>query len=232
MLQSIDDTTGNKNEIEVVIAYDFDDSITSSITKELESKYKDINLRFIGRDRSAYTTNDYYNWLAMNHSTGEFLIFVNDDALFETQKWDIHTYKKLEEYLKDKPDGVVYGIVEDLEVEKKRKKHNYFSCFPLMSRRAINALGFAFDPEFHRDGADWAIIGVYRQLDRILDLREEVTIKHLSYRSFRRKWDEVDDEAQRLSKILTYPEVDAFLQRDVNIFKEYMKQYEEKITNE
>lgn len=193
LLKSIYNTTKNKKEIEILVAYDYDDKETEKIVEESEFDFRKMNLRFYGRERGISTNNDYYNWIAKYFAKGKYLIISNDDALFTKQNWDELGWNKLEDYLKDKPDGIVYGVIEDEEIEPHRKQDEYFSCFPLFSRRIVGVLGFVFNPLFIRDGADWNAFYIYQKLGRVLDLRNEIIIRHLSYRSRRRKKDELDN---------------------------------------
>lgn len=192
LMRSIYETVEDMNNVEIHIAYDLDDNMTISAIDYLKNTYKTIKMSFHGRERSNRFVDDYYNWMAINFSEGKYIISLNDDAKFVNYGWDNIALRKIENYLKDKPDGIFYGITQDKEVENNRNEQNYFSCFPLMTKAGVDSLGFLFDPEFYRDGADWDIVMAYRGINRILDLRDEIIIEHISTRSGRRQPDELD----------------------------------------
>jgi len=205
-IESIIQTTDNKQQTEIVITYDSDDNSSAGVRPNLVARFdKYMPIKFLVRERSFNTSEDYYNWMARQHSTGKYIIASNDDVKFLKQGWDTEAKKRLEEYLQPFPDGIVYGVTADMEKETKRNEHFWFSCFPLISRRAVEAVGFFFDPMIYRDGADWDVFGLYKEIERVLDLRNEIIIQHLSVRSGRRNADSVDSESpliqQRVPKI-------------------------------
>jgi hypothetical protein len=81
---------------------------------------------------------------------------------------------------------------EDYEREPSRKQHNWMACFPLVSREYMDVMGYIFDPEFTRDGADWALASTFYSINRVVDLRDCIIIRHLSFRSGRREKDSLD----------------------------------------
>ena len=48
------------------------------------------------------------------------------------------------------PDGIVYGIPEDLEKESSRNESNWMACFPLLSKKAIKNRSLNNDTEEKR----------------------------------------------------------------------------------
>jgi hypothetical protein len=157
-------------------------------------------------------------------ASGDYLIAVNDDTVFTKNAWDVLTYNKLEEYLKDKPDRIVYGVTEDFEVEKSRNETNYFSCFPLLSKEVVRVMRFFFDPIFHKDTADWDLVMTYKELNRILNLRNEIEITHISYRSGRRPQDLLDSDVMPLPG--HQPSAGRNTKRNVAHLREYISNYE------
>ena len=225
LLSSIFQTTKEQSLVEVLIVYDLDDIGTINVIQQFEEQYKYIHVKFYGKERSIAINKDYYNWLAVNHAKGDYVLAVNDDCLFLKSGWDVLGVAKLKEYLQDKPDGVVYGLTEDNEYEPTRAKTQFFSCFPLVSLKAVQVLGGIFDDEFHRDGADWAIFPVYFHFQRVIDLRDCIVIQHISVRSKRRQWDALDDYSLKLSKVLKYPGTQDFVQRNINKLKPYIDSF-------
>ena len=195
LIASIVNTIEDKNNTEIIITYDEDDIYTMSHIDIIKQRFADrIKLDWNKKTRSYNISNDYFNWMAFNRATGKYLIAINDDTRFMIGSWDIMSFRVLEDFLKDKPDRIVYGITDDREIERKRHHNYWFSCFPLISIEAIKTLGFFFDPAFAKDGADWDIMACYQEIGRIVDLRPYLAIEHISVRSGRRDKDALDHD--------------------------------------
>jgi hypothetical protein len=223
LIASINKTTVNKAEVEVHISYDNDDDVTARAIGEIVGKYPELQLQFHRRERSIWMHRDYINWTIFNFAHGKYILSFNDDVLFEKHNWDNLAWDKLEDYIKDKPDGVVYGNVEDGETSKANAAPwtgGNFTCFPLISRAAIDGLGVMFDDEFEAWNADIAIYMVYNNLGRILDLKNEIILKHLSTHSGRRNKDELDEET--ISRHGNSPPPHCFVERDTEILRRFI----------
>jgi hypothetical protein len=195
LIRSIDKTTKNKSDIEIHVTYDDDDIETSEFSEVLVKRYSKLNFLFHKTKRSEWMNRNYVNWVANNFCTGKYLLNLNDDVIFLKQNWDELAWEKLEDYVKDKPDGVVYGITEDNELDKiNHKPYENFSCFPIISKTAVKAFGGFFDNEFMSWGSDIAIYSVYERIGRTLDLRKEIELLHISVHSKRRVADDVYKE--------------------------------------
>lgn len=195
LIRSIDKTTKDKSEIELHITYDDDDIETNEFSGILVKRYPRLKLLFHKTRRSEWMNRNYVNWVANNFCSGKYLLNLNDDVVFLTKDWDELAWNKLEDYVKDLPDGVVYGITEDNELDKvNHKPYENFSCFPVISMTGVKALGGFFDNEFMSWGSDIAIYSVYERIGRVLDLRKEIELLHISVHSKRRIPDEVYQE--------------------------------------
>ena len=220
LLKSIYDSTIHKNEVEIHVAYDSDDMSTIQYLETIKAFIPPISTTFHVRERARNINHDYYNWIATSFAQGKYLIAVNDDTLFEMYGWDDRAIQTLKIYEEKWPDGIIYGMPEDHERESKRNESNWMPCFPLISKKAVEVLGHFFDPEMVRDGADWAIAATYRNINRVVDLRNCITIKHLSTRSGRRPWDKVDEDSRQLDAVS--PPADTFIQRNSDKLLAYM----------
>lgn len=223
LLQSIYKTAGLKNQVEVLVTYDTDDQSTIDALPEIKAQVEGYPVQFFSRERHYSISVAYYNEMAKK-ANGKYLIAVNDDTVFLKSAWDIEALIKIENYLINRPDGIFYGITEDREVEHKRNEYNYFSCFPLISKKAVDALGFFFDPQFFKDGADWDIIETYRELGRVLDLRNEIIIEHISFRSGRRPHDLLDEDVMLIppTENPVGPSAGINKGRNINQLREFM----------
>ncbi len=222
LLKSIYDSTFHKDEVEILVIYDTNDVETIAYVKTLENT-SPIQTYFHSRERSRNLVNDYHNYYSKNHAKGKYIIFSNDDALFEMYGWDDRAMNTLNEFEKKYPDGILYGMPEDFEREPTRQQNNWMACFPLISKKAIEVLGYAFDPEFMSDGADWALAATYYSIERVVDLRNCIIIKHLSQRSGRRDWDSVDQDSRDLG--ISPCKSDEFIDRNRKILLKYIEEY-------
>lgn len=194
---TIVDTTSNLGEIEVLIAYDEDDLITVRALDEIRNIYK-FNISYRPFPRQDGTT-PYFNELAKD-AKGEFLMAMNDDAEFVTKGWDDICYTRLKEFLKDRPDGAVVGVVNNnyvLSQEMVRHYKGNFSCFPIVSVKSVKYLGWMFNPEIKTWGNDINIFVIHHGCERVCWI-PEVTIEHNSFHTGRRERDEVSKRIEEI----------------------------------
>ncbi len=202
LIRSVIDNTFNLDSVEIILMIDNDDTETIQAMPSIKETFSHlITLKVIRKARSFNISDYYYNSMALEASEGKYLIAVNDDAHFINKDWDRLALAKISSYLQDKPDDIFYGITEDREIEVKRDASYWFSCFPLISKKAVDALGFFFDPDYIKDGADWDIFGLYKDVNRVLDLRVEIIIEHISVRSGRREKDALDRDVLRMQQV-------------------------------
>lgn len=192
LIESVKKTTADLSRIEILVGIDDDDVKTKNLSYALH-KYDFV--KFFSRGRSPNLNKDYLNWLVTEHSKGKYFIICNDDTEFKTDSWDKIATEKLNLYLADKPDGIVYGYMHDSLVNR----HGLgYCCFPLISRAAANAVGFAMPPEYPAWGADVALWRIYSAAERICDI-SEILIDHISQHTGSRSADEINHHVQRLS---------------------------------
>lgn len=194
LIKSIKETASDISKIEVLVAIDDDDTDTHLETSQISKNYNFV--RFESRKRSRFLNLDYINWLATDHSTGKYLIIVNDDVEFKTKHWDDIIREKLDVYLADKPDGIVYGYIDD---GHKNKNGLGYCCFPLVSKAGVNASGICMPPECAAWNADAILWRIYVRIERICDL-SDVKLAHFSYHNGTRDCDNINLHVQSLSQ--------------------------------
>jgi len=90
-LRTLIDTANRPNRIEVLIAFDDDDTDTINYFVDVLAPYLDskgVTYSAMQFKRLGYLRlNEYLNELA-NHSTGHWIFFWNDDAVMTTNHWD------------------------------------------------------------------------------------------------------------------------------------------------
>lgn len=187
MFKSIEDTVFNIEDIEVLLAVDYDDNQFSDILK-IDTKIKFSVHR---RDRSKHFSRDYYNWLA-GFCSGDAIQAFNDDAFYETKGWD--------KILSLRLDGRKLWFA-DIYDSTRTNHVGYQPCFPMISRGAYEALGFLLHPQIRIYPADKKIYQVYKQAGLVVDCLD-IKIGHDRDASNKEAWGEIcheDDVAGRLS---------------------------------
>lgn len=189
LIQSVKKTTSNIDQVEVLVGIDDDDNVYKSLSKQLRSNYPFV--KFFTRSRSPWLNRDYLNWISKEHSSGKYLIICNDDTEFKTQNWDNIIINRLRDYLADKPDGIVYGHLNDA-------LHMSYCCFPLISRKAHDALGYSMPPEYPSWNADIFLWDVYNGIGRVCHM-PEVLVDHISYHTGKREKDDINHHVRDLN---------------------------------
>jgi hypothetical protein len=193
LIKSVKENTTDISNVEMLVAIDNDDHGTREAAKSLMRDYPFVHI--YNRPRSSMLNNDYLNWVYSNYGCGRFAIVCNDDCAFRTKDWDGIALRKLNNYLHDKPDGIVYGYLSDALIN--RNGMNY-CCFPLLSRKGYEVLGWLMPPEYPSWNADIAIWKVYRAANRICDL-SDIMVEHIAYHSNKRARDHISYHVQQLS---------------------------------
>lgn len=123
--------------------------------------------------------------------------------------WDDKEYRPLRLY-EEFVDGtliVIYG--EKVPVR--------FTCFPVISRKAIDVLGHIFSPSTNAQGADFVIAKIYQDVDRVLDL-PEISIQHLHIVD-----DAVHLNIEKMSSMTNWFVVADYVIRDVEKLKKHIE---------
>lgn len=165
-LDSLERTTHDKKNIEVLFA--IDEGKTEIIKFVIDRRYS-FSIRFFERPQTRDFSNDYYNYLA-NFTTGKNIIAFNDDAWMRTQDWDKKILRTIKEY-----GWTVYML--DIPDTARMKYQNNFPCFPCVSRRAMNTVGWLLCKDVPMYPADMVTHKVYAHINRIIPVRN-VLIEH------------------------------------------------------
>jgi hypothetical protein len=193
MMESLEATTENLEEIEVVLVIDKCDKLLSPMVPDLQKKYKKFNLHFHKVDRSEHFVKDYYNFAAKK-AIGRWILAINIDVIFMTPSWDRLIASKMEAAAEIHKDDILYGIVRDglpregdpgLEGCKKAIWHRKvdFSCWILTSKAFVNFYGGMMNEINWLWGADhWTGLTWQQVLSgsRVVMIRD-VFIDHISH---------------------------------------------------
>lgn len=165
-LHSLERTTKDKKNIEVLFAID---EGTPEIIDYVASQKYSFSIKWFERPATRDFTNDYYNYLA-TRSIGKNVIAFNDDAWIRTQYWDAKILRTIKEY-----GWSIYML--DIPDTARIKYGNNFPCFPCVSRRAMNTLGWLLCKEVPMYPADKITHAVYNEAKRIIPIRN-VLVEH------------------------------------------------------
>lgn len=160
-LDSVERTTSDLNNIEVLFAID---EGKTEIVRFVEDQGYSFKIKFYQRPVTDNFSNDYYNWLT-SRSQGMNVWACNDDMWILTNWWDDIIRDKIARYRWN-----VYLV--DTKDKTRDIVNKGFCCFPIVSREAINEIGFMFYPQIRIYPADKAIYGLYKEVGRIIPAHE------------------------------------------------------------
>lgn len=201
LCQSIRDTASDISRIEVLVAIDEDDRTSMRAVPGLEDSFPFV--RFYAGKHQKNFSSGYYNPLA-EMSRGRFVQLMNDDVEFLTPKWDRLALETLDQYTETRPDKICLGEPNDDTGAVDCGKP--YACFPVLSREAINAMGYAQNPGYTTWGADTHLARVFRSLDRAVSL--PFALKHTCPQNKTRRR---DGHYSRLRGLARYPWVEVVL---------------------
>ena len=165
-LGSIVRQTSRLKDIEVVVGIDDDDH------ELLGMDYPDLNFKKHIYKRHKDNFAFYYNDLA-SKSTGDVLWVWSQENYLATRNWDRIATK----LIKRSQWEIWYGMPKDFVVKNARtmssghpKTGERFTCFPMFSRKAYEALGFVHKPDLRMWGADLYSYMLFSNVEHIIDM--------------------------------------------------------------
>ena len=158
LLHSIQDTTNDLSDIQVFISCDKDDHETYAVCKSFWHS-RHVRFEFIDRERNLHKR---LNYLARN-SQGKYIFVLNDDCVLLTPNWDQIAYDILENTNQD----IICGQTQDNSCDKSQLN---YSSFPMISRKAIEVVGFFMPDSLPGLGGDVFAYRLYHSVDRLVDI--------------------------------------------------------------
>jgi hypothetical protein len=186
-IDSLLSKASDPNNVDVWVKYDNDDEATDAYVKTVPFDVKKVKFFASPKPTNLHAE---LNKLA-SICFGKYIFVFNDDCIMETRSWDKIALSKLKNSFKD---GVVYGQTSDTSADK-NKDYDY-SSFPIISRAAFNALGYFMKEEFVGLGGDSSIYRIYKEIDRIVNLKE-IVIDHIFHNSIEKVCNP-DETAQQM----------------------------------
>ena len=165
LLRSLHNTTCHLDDIQVFVSCDSDDNETYSLSKQFkDSRY--VQFEFIERELNLHKR---LNSLAFR-SDGKYIFVLNDDCEMLTPSWDKIAYTILENTKHD----IICGQTHDNSCDKSQL--NYAS-FPIISRKAVEIVGFFMPDSLPGLGGDVFAYRLYNNIDRLIDI--PINISHV-----------------------------------------------------
>ncbi|VTR94091.1 unnamed protein product [Gemmata massiliana] len=192
----------------MLVYIDCDDKKSIEAAPKLEQQFPFV--KFLQGASPENLSRDCYNPLAQ-FSTGRFVLILNDDVVFLTPQWDRICLETLTDFQAKHQDGIVLG-------KTRCDTGNFeYSCFPVISREAINFLGYLQPPSFGGWAADIALHKIYSSVQREIDL--DIDLSHRCIHNRKRGRDRV---SQRMSRLSKYPWQD--LEKDIGRLKNLLRE--------
>jgi len=208
-IASVIETADNPDLVDFWVRYDNDDELTAQYVKT--DPYNIRKVKFLSGPRPNNLHKEL-NLLAAS-SSGQYILVFNDDCLMQTNGWDTHACAFLDNSFQD---GICYGQTLDTSADKPQGAE--YSSFLIISRKAFNALGYLMKEEFVGLGGDSSIYRIYKEADRVVDLKE-IVIDHIFHNTIEKVMSP-DETAQQMRENSWRDNVDPF---SINIEKDLEK---------
>lgn len=175
-LNSVYQTTNDKNSIEVIVRYDDDDELTHSVSKNNFG----LDIRFIRGPRPDNLIASYNKMVKV--ANGENLFVCNDDISILTKNWDQIALNKIDEYKKEQEisDDIYYCKTHCNSAD--RDVTAGYCSFPIISKKATEVLGFFMYEAFKTLGGDTSIYRLYAEIGRVINV-EDIKVDHILHNS-------------------------------------------------
>lgn len=188
-IRTMVETAHDLSKIEVILGMDDDDEQGLAGVEEIRKKYPGVEIRINISKQSENFVNTYSNPLA-KLARGRWILNISDDVIFITPKWDWEILSRMNKKASGAGDDLFFGLVKDglMRIGEDTRFPN-FTCWPVLSKRHVDVLGYMYPPFFIMNGADHFIAEVYRKLGRSVSLTH-VFIDHDSPHTMKRPHDE------------------------------------------
>jgi glycosyltransferase involved in cell wall biosynthesis len=174
-LQSVRETTSNPERVEIILYVDDDDPASHGIADAA------LDVQVIVGPRQSMGDN---NRTCFERAGGDIIVLMNDDVVIRTPRWDAQI-RTLDAAM---PDGIYLAYGND---EFKRRS---LCTFPILSRRACQALQEPYHHAYRGAFIDYHLMDIFKRLqqagyDRIFYL-PDVVFEHLHFRAGKASMDE------------------------------------------
>ena len=224
-IESIWTHTTHKNEIEILIICDKDDTFSQNYVKNAKSKYHQLNMNMITRERSEFSNRDYYGMAALQ-STGELIWMFADDLEIVKFDWDSSVWAAYAGFQQGRPDNCFCFSLKDNTPPPSHRLPK-FPCFPMFTRECQTLFGWCLHPDPPNWGTDYIAYLMYKPLDRLIELMDHNYINHISHHTHQV---ESDATSMRIGRIFNKLKMIAQYNTDV-IIGTQVPQLRQKLAN-
>jgi len=190
-LESIRETAKYPHLVEVLVVVQEDDPVTIRAIADIQTEFANINFKYWILPWTERYCSTYKNYLG-RLARGKFIISGDDEHFYHTVNWDEIALDTFEEFLKDKPDRVLYGRPQDNNGKDQKK----YSCVPILSKEVVEITDCFYDPRYYGWGADQNLFALFNGLNRTCYV--DIFIEH---RSHHHKARLIDSTNQRVADI-------------------------------
>lgn len=175
-VDSVFKTAKNIDDVELFIMADSDDTTTHDTVKQIMRDNPNWNINFHIQDRKI-NLNQHYTNRAASMGVGKYFFILGNDVEIRTQDWDAILEEAIENFLVDKPDRICYVYIDD-DVHKPDEYGG--CCYPLVTKEAIDTVGFYLPAECTTWGSDHWLWMIYLEIseNRMLQCRNVSVLNH------------------------------------------------------
>lgn len=176
LLGKIKENTKYLDKIECLFWHDDDDQLMIDYVSKTDFREFGFSILFFQNPRPE-SLNYAINFLAKK-AKGDFCFNVNDDCQIVTKDWDEIVLNKIAQYKQEREikDNIIYCRTGDNSID--RNKEAGYASFPIISKQAVDVLGFFMYEDFKGLGGDSSIYLLWKAIDRIVDC-QEVQLDHI-----------------------------------------------------
>ena len=180
--------TTNKDMLEVILVADDDDKEISDYRKLVASYTYDISVYAV--PRTDHFCESYYNFGARK-AVGTNIMMFNDDCYVTINGWDDIIRRRIA----DNPQFNGVYLVNLMDSTYYDEKGLAFPRFPMISKKAMETIGFFFFPQVRMWPADKCIHDLYKAVGCIITCHE-VKLQHDHI------YDKTDPSKSRMYRIM------------------------------
>lgn len=162
--------TAQRDKLEVILVVD-DDDIDAGFYHKLKGKFG-FEIRVLLVKRSDNFSRDYYN-AGANIAVGTNILVFNDDCYIQTYGWDDIIRKKIAA----NPHFNGIYLIDMMDSSHNDTPSKPFPKFPIISRKAVETIGFFFFPQVRMWPADKVIWDLYSKIGCIITAHE-IKLQH------------------------------------------------------
>lgn len=212
---------GDIDNIEFLFWIDDDDIETIGCYQNYLIKLP-LNIKAFINPRPA-SLNAAISFLA-NQATGQYIFNCNDDCEMLTENWDRKALERINQFKLENniKDDIIYCATNDTSVDRDATKG--YSSFPIISKEAVDILGFFMYPAFVGLGGDSSIFRLYNEIGRVVNCKE-LTLDHV-YHNTIQKVCSPDRTAAEMRANTQKNYLDPFsfdISKEANLFRGYLR---------